>query len=241
MCRICCKKLAILLVAVSCLGQTPTADTPLHRAATSGDLAALRSLVRAGADLNARGAAGQSPLLYAVAAGQTQAAYVLLAAGADVDALSSAGRTALMEAAERGNPDVAVALIARHADLDITQRGTGSALEAAERAGHNDLAAVLRKAGARSSGKSVGDKVCVRPWQGDGYCGNVEAIDKTIYRILLTEVVGCLDGCAPRAECSEGKTVGGPRGGGRSGKEGLHAGDVVATVSWCLTHTGVPK
>ena len=101
----------------------------------------------------------------------------------------------------------------------------------AERTGHNDLAAILLKAGARSSGKSVGDTVCVRPWDGSGYCGVVEEIQKTVFRIHVTEIVGCEEGCVAKAECSEKRPVG--------GRDGIRPGEVVTTVSWCLTHTGV--
>jgi uncharacterized protein len=208
-------------------------DTPLHRAAREGDLVLLRSLLGRGADANVRDAAGQSPLLEAVAAGRLAAVRLLLGSGANVNAVSSAGRTPLIEAAERGHLDTARLLIAAGADLNLSQRGSGTALETAERAGHTDLAAMLRQAGARSSGKSVGDKVCVRPWKGDGYCGTVEAVDRTNYRIRLTEVVGCENGCPAKAECSAGRPVG--------GAGGLHAGDAITTVSWCLTHTGVAR
>lgn len=178
-------------------------------------------------------AAGQSPLLEAAAAGRLEAVRVLLTAGANVNAVSSTGQTPLIEAAERGRLDTALLLIAAGADLNISQRGSGTALEAAERAGHTELAAMLRKAGARSSGRSVGDKVCVRPWKGDGYCGTVEAVDRTTYRIRVTEVVGCENGCPAKAECSAGRPVG--------GTDGLHAGDAITAVSWCLTHTGVAR
>jgi hypothetical protein len=90
---------------------------------------------------------------------------------------------------------------------------------------------MLVEAGARSTGSSVGDTVCVRPWGGDGYCGTVESIDKTHYRLRVTKLVGCEKGCPVKAECSAGREVG--------GSHGIAVGDEVATVSWCLTHTGV--
>ena len=78
----------------------------------------------------------------------------------------------------------------------------------------------------------MGDKVCVTPWKGDGYCGIVEAIRGNEYRIRLTEIVGCAGGCPAMAGCSAGKPVGG---------EGLKTGDTIAVASSCLTRTGVPK
>lgn len=181
----------------------------------------------------ARDTAGRTPLFAAVAAGQMEAVRVLLVFGANVNAMDSAGRTSLIEAADQGRMDIAQALVKGGADLNISQRGAGTALEAAERTGHTELAAMLRKVGAQTSGRSVGDKVCVRPWGGDGYCGIVEDVAKAAYRIHVTEIAGCENGCAPTAECSAGKPVG--------GVGGLRAGDTITTVSWCLTHTGVAK
>jgi hypothetical protein len=206
-------------------------ETDLQRAARTGDITSLHSQLKKGADPNVRDRAGRTPLMYAAAHGQLGALRALLAAGADVNARSRTGRTALLEAAAEGRLRSARCLVAAGADLDAVERGWGSALDTAERTGHNDVAAMLRKAGARSSGRSVGDTVCVRPWNDDGYCGIVQAVDKTAYRIRVTEVMGCKDGCPAKEQCSAGRAVGGP--------SGVGVGDEVNTVSWCLTHTGV--
>lgn len=150
--------------------------------------------------------------------------------GADPNAKDAAGRTLLMDAVEQGQLDAAKLLIQSGADLNVRTR-LGTALEMAERGGHGDVAAALREAGARTSGRSVGDTVCVRPWGGDGYCGKVEAINKTAYTIRVSQVVGCEKGCPAKAECSAGRPVG--------GTDGIAAGDSITTASWCLTHTGV--
>ncbi len=171
------------------------------------------------------------PLFDAVAAGQVGAMQVLISAGASVNARSSAGETPLIEAAADGQTAAAKLLISQGADLNLNTRGWGTAMKVAERTGHNDIAAMLRAAGARSTGSSVGDKVCVRPWDGDGYCGVVQSIDKNQYTLRVTRIVGCTHGCTPRPECSAGEPVGGP--------DGLRPGDSITTVSWCLTDTGV--
>jgi hypothetical protein len=178
-----------------------------------------------------RDKANRTPLMEAVKSGRIEAVRMLLGAGADVNATSAAGRTPLIEAAEYGQADSAQLLISFGADLNASQRGWGSPLEAAERTGHSELAEMLRRAGARSSGRSVGDTVCVRPWQGDGYCGVVEEVNKTSFRLRVTEIVGCEGGCWARAECSASRAVG--------GAGGIQIGDEITTVSWCLTHTGV--
>ena len=206
-------------------------ESQLHAAARSGNVELLESRLEPGADPNVRDVRGRTPLMDAVAAGELGAVRVLLRARADVNAQTPAGGTALLEAAANGRLEAASLLVAAGADLNHVRRGWGSAVETAERTGHNDIAAMLLKAGARSSGSSVGDTVCVRPWAGDGYCGTVESINKTQYLIRVTRIVGCRDGCAPKPECSAGRTVGGP--------DGIGPGEEVHTVSWCLTHTGV--
>lgn len=182
----------------------------------------------------AAGTAADPALLQAARRGDMAALRARLKAGADVNAAGKDGTTPLIEAALHGQAAAAEALLAAGADIDANRRGYGSPLDAAERAGQTAVAALLREKGAHSaSGRTVGDTVCVRPWDGDGYCGTVEAASRARYRIHITEVVGCGAGCAPRAECSAGRPVGGPKG--------LGVGDTVDTVSWCLTHTGVGR
>lgn len=212
---------------------TQDPEGELHRAARAGDSARVRARLAQGVRPDVQDAAGRTALHEAVAAGKLESVDVLLAAGANVDAPSRAGRTPLVEAAQHGHLDAARRLIDAGADLNRSHRGSGTAVETAERNGQNEVAAMLRQAGARSSGRSPGDTVCVRPWNGNGYCGLVESLQKTAVRMLVTELVGCKAGCAPHAECSGGREVG--------GKSGLRVGDVVTTVSWCLTHTRVQR
>ncbi|HEU0176892.1 MAG TPA: ankyrin repeat domain-containing protein [Blastocatellia bacterium] len=214
--------------------QEEAAQPELHRAAQAGDLELLRSRLRQGMNPDERDKAMRTPLMDAVKSDRIEAVRILLGAGANVNATSASGRTPLIEAAEFGRIDSAQLLIASGADLNTSQRGWGTALEAAERMGHNELAETLRRAGARSSGRSVGDTVCVRPWQGNGYCGEVVEVNKTSFRLRVTEIIGCEGGCPAKAECSASRAVGGPRS-----MDGIQVGDEITTVSWCLTHTGV--
>ena len=92
----------------------------LYGAAASGDVAALRELVAAGADVTHRG--GGTPCL-SVAAWKGRAAAVefLLASGADVNASPSnhVGFTALHEAAASGRVEIMGLLLAAGADVHI--------------------------------------------------------------------------------------------------------------------------
>jgi hypothetical protein len=206
-------------------------ESPLHKAARAGDLTLLRSQLHSGVNANVGDNAGRTPLMDAVAAGQTEAVHLLLSSGADANAHTNSGLTPLIEAAAHGELEAAQLLVRAGADLNYAQRGWGTALKAAERTGHNNIAAMLLNAGARSTGSSVGDTVCVRPWGGDGYCGVVKAMNKTSYNLRVTKIVGCSDGCPAKAECSDGRPVG--------GADGVAIGDEVTTASWCFTHTGV--
>ena len=105
--------------------------------------------------------------------GRPAGSQALLREGASPDAADRSGWTALHEAAQRGDLATAGALLdagatARPAlPLRAGRRSTWRSGPGQSRAGA--AAAVAR--GARGSGKSIGDTVCVRPWQGDGYCG----------------------------------------------------------------------
>jgi ankyrin repeat protein len=61
-------------------------DTPLHIASFEGNRHAVRLLVEAGADVNAKGDLSTSPLYYAVSGHHVQVAELLLQYGADPDA-----------------------------------------------------------------------------------------------------------------------------------------------------------
>ena len=227
---------AVLLIvgAVAQPQQDATsAATALSKAAREGDTARLKSLLDSFVNPNWTDANGSLALIEAVAAGHAGAVRVLLKAGADPNLRWSGGRTPLIEAAIGGRVEIARLLIAAGADLNIGERGAGTPLEAAEREGHTEMAALLRSSGARTSGRSVGDKVCVRPWKGDGYCGIVLSLDRNDYRLRVTEIVGCPNGCRAMEDCSAGKPVG--------GSSGLKAGDTITAASSCLTHTGVSK
>ena len=170
-------------------------------------------------------------LIRAAEAGDTTNVASILNSGVSVDAISLDGRTALIAATQSGQLAVARKLIEAGANLNFDVRYLGSALNIAENRGDAPLAALLLRSGAHSSGKSIGDTVCVRPWQGNGYCGVVTNFTVRAVHLSVTQLVGCGSACPASPECSAGRPVGGPNG--------VKPGDVLAVPSWCLTHTGV--
>ncbi len=121
---------------IGCLGEH--AETPLHWAASSDDIAAIDALLDNGADINAPGAviAGGTPMADATAFGQWNAARRLLERGAD---------TNLFEAATLG----LVADVQRHLDVSHpTAADITSSFWGACHGGHIATAAVLLDHGA---------------------------------------------------------------------------------------------
>jgi len=169
-------------------------------------------------------------LIAAAARGDAPDLLALLRSGADPDRGDAGGWTALHQAAEAGDSAIVRLLLQRGARPDQRARARGTALDVAETSGRMEVARVLRAAGAHGSGKSIGDRVCVRPWSGDGYCAVVQGRDATRFELRLSELVGCENGCAAEATCSGGKVVGGG---------GLAPGDRLWVPASCLTHTGL--
>lgn len=176
-------------------------------------------------------AAVDSDLLQAVRRGDEGRVRALLRSGAGVDDSTPSGWTPLMEAAQRGAPRLAGLLLEAGADPDARDRVQGTPLDVAERAGHAGLALLLRERGARGSGKSVGDVVCVRCWGGEGFCGRLESVEATRYRLRVLRLEGCRQGCPADVDCTGGRSVG--------GAEGLGAEEALWVRSWCVTHTGL--
>ena len=116
-------------------------DTPLIDAVEDGNLAAVQTLLDAGADVEGRGEYGYTALIEASVYGHLAIVKALLAAGADVNASSYINHTSLMMASSRGHLDVVKALLAAGADVNARDHDGETALG---RATEKDRAHVVR-------------------------------------------------------------------------------------------------
>jgi len=147
--------LSLLLAAGVASAQTaPRADEvarfgPLHAAAHKGDVAALKRLLAAGADVNVRDGHGRTPLHVATFARQRDALRVLADARADLGLLENDRYDAVTIAAVADDEETLRLLLQRGASAKLTtSRYDGTALIAAAHLGHDGVVRQLIAAGA---------------------------------------------------------------------------------------------
>jgi len=107
------------------------ATTPLMKASHGGDREIVRSLLKAGADLNARNADGNNALWLACVGSRLDMVDMLVEAGIDIDNRNDNGATPLMYAASSGKAAVVERLLAGGADVTPETLDGFSALDLA--------------------------------------------------------------------------------------------------------------
>ena len=135
---------AVVLVLTVALGAQQQAS-PVADAAMRGDKAAVRDLLKQGADVNGAQGDGMSALHWAAERGDAELADMLIYAGANIAAVTRIGQyTPLHLAGKSGSAPLTKALL--KAGADVTARSTNSgvtALHMAASAGSADLINVL--------------------------------------------------------------------------------------------------
>lgn len=133
-------------------GRNAAGRTPLAEAAKRGRLAAVQTLLRLDAEVDAYDTqSGFTPLHLAAENNHAAVVRRLLAASARVDARNQWNQTPLWQAAWQawhGNTEVAHVLVARGAAVDVADDKGHTPLHMAARAGHTRMAAFLIKGGA---------------------------------------------------------------------------------------------
>ena len=120
-------------------------DSPVADAAMRGDLEAVRTLLRGGADVNAAQGDGMTALHWAAETGHLELAEMLIYAGANLGAVTRIGDYAPLHLASKaGHPSVVEALLSAGADPDArTSTGEATALHFAAAAGSAGAVAAL--------------------------------------------------------------------------------------------------
>ena len=125
---------------------------PLHNAVRAGNLAEVRRLVNARANVNARNNERVTPLMLAAILRHPNIIRYLLNKGANARARQNQNhpRTALIYAVEMGNVNSVRALI-RHSNLNVQDGNGRSALTTAASLNKKNLVRMLVRAGAKSN------------------------------------------------------------------------------------------
>lgn len=127
-------------------GQTPLDAQALTRAAGEGDVSRVRSLLAAGADVNATAESGETALMRASARGHLDVVEALLNAGGDVHAKSENGFTPFFMAVFFGHVEVARALLAGGSDPSEPTRVNTTAEKWARSWGSAEIVKLLDEA-----------------------------------------------------------------------------------------------
>lgn len=157
-------------------GQTPpptpaprdaSGNTPLHLAALNHDVAAVRTLLAAGAEVDAKNGAEATPLLYG--AGDAEIVRLLLVRGANPNAASKTKNTPLIVAASHPDSFTAVSLLLEAgADVHTVKRTDAEpALDSAVQAGDQRTIDLLLAKGAAKNPKSVSVALSTAAWRGN--------------------------------------------------------------------------
>ena len=123
-------------------------------AARARDIAAVRALLKAGADVNAASGDGMTALHWAAQQGDNALVQMLLSAGANVHATTRlGGYTALHLAAQAGHAQAVAALLASGADPDLTTSTGATPIMLAAKAGSADVVTHLVEVGGDPNAK----------------------------------------------------------------------------------------
>ena len=138
----------LLATAVFVTVTRANGDSPLIKAAKSNDLAAARTLIKSGANVNAKGGDGSTALLWAANNGSVEMARALVGAKATVDTPNDFGVTPLLQASRVGDAAMVDYLLRAGANASLAHPEGETPLQAASRAGSVQAVRLLLARGA---------------------------------------------------------------------------------------------
>ena len=139
------KRRALLAAALAAATAPGAAQVraPLVESAGRGELTRVEALLREGADIEQRDAAGRTAVLAATDGHHVAVVRALIARGADVNAQDGQRDSAFLLAGARGYTDIVRAALSAGADLKSTNRYGGTALIPACHHGHVETVRLL--------------------------------------------------------------------------------------------------
>lgn len=167
----------LLLVSLLAI-PLPGAPTNLVEAAKAEDLAAVRTLLQSGADVNAAAVDGTTPLHWAVRAENPEMVDLLIQAKANVRAADRYGVTPLYLACSLANAPLAERLLSVGADPNVLDQSGETLLSVATRARAPDVVSVLVKHGANVN-------AAMQDWESTALMVAIRQNDSAIVKILL--------------------------------------------------------
>lgn len=132
-----------------------TAESPLAKAATRGNIAEVKELLDKGANPNVFDALGRTPLHMAVFYNHPKTTALLIARGADVNAKDRIGMTPLHAAVLVGSTQEVDLLLANKAEIDAVANSGLTPLHLAAATGRPQLVKLLIQRGANPLSKDV--------------------------------------------------------------------------------------
>ena len=136
--------------------ETPMAARRCSGRSMTGDVAEVKRLLRAGADVSLANNYGATPMSLAAEVGNTEMLKLLLEAGADADSPNPDGQTALLAVARTGNVEAAQLLLNQGATVDAREKWGGqTALMWASARRHPEMMQLLISKGADVNARSI--------------------------------------------------------------------------------------
>ena len=170
--------------------------TPLMHAAAYGSLDVMKTLLSAGADVNAKNAFDATPLLWA--ANDPAKVRLLVSKGADVNARSKQGRTPLIVAASYdGGSEIVKFLLEKGADITAKDGAGSTALVAATEANDTATVRLLLQKGADVNAAGMfyeGATTGQTPLMNAAAHGNVDVIKMLLAKGAGVNVTGSAEG-----------------------------------------------